>query len=135
MLGKIKFINRNGEKFDWDNDDLGEIEVLVKEPKLIQPDFIAEIPGIDMDSTYYKIIGPKPDEEQDVNPSISERAAATRRNTGLETDVDVHVMTRGVDDDIEETPVDEVDNESNDESDGGVYPLVKEGQHNSGDDP
>ena len=70
-----------------------------------------------------------------MKPSIYERAAAAIINAGLETHVDVHVMTRGVDDDIEETPVDEVDNESNDESDGGVYPLVKEGQHNSGDDP
>ena len=83
MQGRIKFLNRNGEKFDWDNDDLGEIEVLVKEPKLIQPDFISEIPRIKMDSDYDKIIGPKPDEEQDVKPSISEHAAAARRNYGL----------------------------------------------------
>ena len=62
MQGRIKFLKRNGEKFDWYNNYLGEIEVLVKEPKLIQPDFIAEIPGIDMDSNYEKIIGPKPDE-------------------------------------------------------------------------
>ena len=30
MQGRIKFLNRNGEKFDWDNDDLGQIEVVVK---------------------------------------------------------------------------------------------------------
>ena len=70
MLGRIKFINRNGEKFDWDNNDMGENEVVVKEPKIIQPDFIAEIPVIEMDSDYDKIMGPKPDEEQDVKPSI-----------------------------------------------------------------
>ena len=40
---------------------MGEIEELVKEPKLIQPDFIAEILGIEMDCDYDKIIGPKPD--------------------------------------------------------------------------
>ena len=51
-----------------------------KYPKLIKPDFISEIPGIKKNSDYEKIIVPKPDEEQDVKPSISERAAAARRN-------------------------------------------------------
>ena len=63
--------------------------MVVKEPKLVQPDFIAEIPGIEMDSNYEKIIGPKPDKEQDAKPSLSERAADARRNAGLETNVDV----------------------------------------------
>ena len=40
-----------------------------------------------------------------------------------------------MDDDIEETPVDEVDDESNEKLDGGVYPLVKEEEQDSGDDP
>ena len=57
--------------------------MVAKDPIFIQPDFIAEISGIDMDSDYEKTIGPKPDEEQDVKPSISERAAAARRNYGL----------------------------------------------------
>ena len=100
LRGGIKFLNRNGEKFDWENEYLGEIEVVVKDLKLIQPDFIAEIPGIEVDSNYDKIIGPKPDEEQDVKPSISERAAAVHRNAGLEANVDVQITTRGVDDEI-----------------------------------
>ena len=88
-----------------------------------------------MASDYEKIIRPKPDEEQDVKPSISELAAAARINAGLETNVDVQVTTRGVDDDIEETPVDEVDDQYDNKSDGGVYPLVKEEEHDLGDDP
>ena len=56
---------------------------------------------------------------------MSEHAAAARRSAGLETNVDVQVMTRGMDADIEENPVDEVDDKSDDESNGGVYPLVK----------
>ena len=126
MRDIIKFLNRNEENFDWGNKDLGEIGVVVKEPKIIQPDFIAEISGIDMDSDYEKTIGPKPDEEQDVKPSISERAADARINAGLENNVDIHITTRGVDDDIEETPVNEVDDESDDKMDGVVYLLVKE---------
>ena len=61
-----------------------------------------------------------------MKPLISERATAARRNSGPETNVDVHVMTIGVDDDIEETPIDEVDDESDDKLDGVVYLLVKE---------
>ena len=49
---------------------------------------------------YDKIIGPKPDEEQDAKPLISEHAEDARRNAGLESNVDVHVTTRGVDDSI-----------------------------------
>ena len=135
MRGRIKFLNRNGEKFDRNSNDLGEIGVVGKQPKLIQLDFIAEIPRIEMDSDYDKIIGPKPDEEQDAKPSISERAAAARRNPGLETNVDVHVTTRGVDYEIAETPVYEVDYESDEKSYGGVYPLVKKEEHNLYDDP
>ena len=135
LRGIIKFLNINGEKFEWENKYLGEIEVVVKELKLIQPDFISEIPRIEVDSDYDKTIVPKPDEERDVKPSISERAADARINAGLENNVDIHITTRGVDDDIEETPVNEVDDESDDKSDGGVYSLVKEEDHNLGDDP
>ena len=44
-------------------------------------------------------------------------------------------MTIGVDDDIEETPVDEVENESDDESYEGMYHLVKQEEHDFGDEP
>ena len=52
LKGQIKFLNQKGEKFDWDNDDLKEIEMADKEPKLVQPNFIAEIPGIEVESDY-----------------------------------------------------------------------------------
>ena len=31
MRNKLEFLNRNGEKFDWENDNLAEIEVKAKE--------------------------------------------------------------------------------------------------------
>ena len=61
LRGQIKFLNRHGEKFDWDNDDLEEIGVSKTDEKLVQPDFIAEVPGIPVQGDYDKIIGPKPD--------------------------------------------------------------------------
>ena len=51
-------MNRKEEKFDWDNNILTEIKMDDKEPKLVQPDFIAEIPGIEVKSDYEPIIGP-----------------------------------------------------------------------------
>ena len=50
MRRKLEFLNRNGEKFDWENDDLAEIEVKTREEKLVQPDFIVEITGIPLES-------------------------------------------------------------------------------------
>ena len=37
MRNKLEFLNRNGEKFAWENDDLAEIEVKTREEKLVQP--------------------------------------------------------------------------------------------------
>ena len=78
LKGQIKFLNRKGEKFDWDNDDLSEIEMAKKEPKLVQPNFIAEIPGIEVESDYEPIIGPKPNTEPEVKSSYVERAKNAR---------------------------------------------------------
>ena len=55
MRNKLEFLNRNGETFGWENDDLAEIEVKTQEEKLVQPDFIAEILGITLESYYEEI--------------------------------------------------------------------------------
>ena len=55
--GHLKFLNRNGEKFDWENDDLANLETNRTEEKLVHPDFIAEIPGIEMEAKYEDIVG------------------------------------------------------------------------------
>ena len=46
LKGQIRFLNRNGERIDWDNYNFTEIEMADKEPKLVQNNFIAEITGI-----------------------------------------------------------------------------------------
>ena len=65
LRGQIKFLNRHGVKFNWDNDDLEEIELSKTEEKLVQPDFIAEGPGIEVQGDYDQIIRPKPDAGSD----------------------------------------------------------------------
>ena len=71
---QIKFLNRKGDKFDWDNDNLIEIKMADKEPKLVQTKFISEIPGIEVESDYEPIIGTKPNTEPEVKTSYAEHA-------------------------------------------------------------
>ena len=35
--GCIEFLNRNGEKFDWKNNDLSELEVVNEQPTFVDP--------------------------------------------------------------------------------------------------
>ena len=53
-----------------------------KEPKLVQTNFIAEFPGIEVESAYEPIIRPKPKMEPEVNSSYAERAKKARKNAG-----------------------------------------------------
>ena len=62
LRGRIDFLNRKGEKFDWDNDDLADLKAVDEQPKLVHPDIISEIPGIETADMYDDIIGPTPDD-------------------------------------------------------------------------
>ena len=82
-------MNRNGEKFDWENDNISELEVVNERPKLVDPG-VAEIP-----------LAAEPEEElggpQEVKekPSYVTRAVATRRHGGLDVESVPH-QSRGV---------------------------------------
>ena len=82
---RISFLNRKGEKFDWDNDKLTEIEMADKEKKLVQPNFIAGIPGIEVESDCEPIVSPKPKTEPEVKSSYEGRAKNVRKNAGRKT--------------------------------------------------
>ena len=92
-----------------------------KEPKLVQPHFISEISGIEVESNYDPIIGPKPNTEPEVKSSYAERAQNARKNAGINTDVVTQSETRGVDDDENDASNIEIE-ESEDKSDGGCIP-------------
>ena len=124
LRGQTKFMNRKGEKFDWDNDDLTEIEMANKEPKLIQSNFIAEIPCIEVKSDYEPIIGPKPNTEPEVKSSYAQRTKNAHKNAGRKKDVVTQSNTIVVDNDVDVASIIEIE-EYDDESDGGVYPGIK----------
>ena len=98
-------MNRNSEKFDWENDDLANLETDRTEEKLVHPDFIAEIPGIETKANYEDIVGPQ-STSQGYKTTVAERIAAACQSAGY--DKSVAVTSRGVDsnsDDVSATSV------------------------------
>ena len=97
MRGQIKFLNIHGVKFDWENEFLEEIELSKTDEKLVQPDFIAEVPGIAVQGDYDKIIGPKPDavSEKDI-PSVAQRLAEASENAGRNLYANTQFRARGI---------------------------------------
>ena len=96
-----------------------------KDPKLVQTHFIAETTGIEAESSYGAIIGPQPNTEPQVNSSHAERTKNARKSAGQKTDVVTQSKTRGVGDDEDDASVIEVE-DSDEKSDGGVYPGIKQ---------
>ena len=78
------FFNRKGETFDWDNDNLEDLQAVNEQPKLVHPDIISEIPGVETADMYDGIIGPTPI-EQEKPLSYAECAAKACINAGLDT--------------------------------------------------
>ena len=74
---RIDFLNRKGEKFDWDNDDLSDLERVDEQPKMIDPG-VADVPE---DDKYDE----DPDQGRRVEekPSYVTRAVAARERAGL----------------------------------------------------
>ena len=60
-----------------------EIELSKTDEKLVQPEFIAEVPGIAVQGDYDKIIGPKPDVGSDKEiPSVAQHMEEASENAG-----------------------------------------------------
>ena len=79
MEGRIDLLNRKGEIFDWDNNNLVDLQAIDKQPQLIHPDIISEIPGVKTVDLYNHIIGPTPIVEEEKPPLYDERAAKGRK--------------------------------------------------------
>lgn len=99
--------------------DLDKIEVAEKEEKLIQPNFIADIPIIGMESDYDKITDPKPSGlGNNEKPTVAQQMTKAMKD-------DAHVKARGVNIGTSGASVIEIDNDG-DKSDEGVPPSVKQ---------
>ena len=77
--GCIKFLNRKGEKIDWDNNNLSGLEVRDEQPRLTDPG-VADIPVEEMYD----------DKDNPEKPSYVTRAVAARKNAGLNREQEPH---------------------------------------------
>ena len=84
----LVFLNQNGKKFDQENDDLANLETDRTKEKLVRPDFIAEIPGIETEANYEDIIAPQ-SASQGYTPTVAQRVAAACQSAGREKNVTV----------------------------------------------
>ena len=126
LRGQIKFLNRYGEKFDWDNDNLEEIKVSKMDEKLVQPDFIAGVPGIEVQGDYDNIIGTKPDVRSDKEiPSFAQSMAEASENYGRNLEANTQVKARRVDIGSSDGSVIDLSGDD-DKPDGGVYHVKQE---------
>ena len=96
----IQFLNKMGEKFDWENDEVETLQVVRSEPEKVQRDHVvpAEIPGIEIEDDYVAVQGPAVELETDKEPMDIRRLALTTRVTAGLGEADAHLnTTRGVD--------------------------------------
>ena len=68
-------MNRKGEQFDWNNDDLSELKTVDNQPKLVHKDIISEISSVETEDMYPRIIGPIPIGNKGNPPVYAERTA------------------------------------------------------------
>ena len=87
--GCVDFLNRSGEKIDWENDDMSELKVVSEQPKLVDPG-VADIPSTAEPEE--ELGGPH---EVKGKPSYVTRAVAARRRAGLDVESAPH-QSRGV---------------------------------------
>ena len=57
----IQIRNRHGGNFDWDNDDMSALEVTTELLKMIHPDMVANLPGIELEFFFPRLETPTPD--------------------------------------------------------------------------
>ena len=87
LRGRLDFLNRKGETFDWDNNKLADLQELTEQLKLIHPDIISEISRVKTEDMYDRIIRPTPIEKEEKPSSYAERTAKTCNNACLDTDI------------------------------------------------
>ena len=67
-------MNQNGEKYDWENDELANLVMDWTDDKVVHPGFIVEIPGIGTEAEYKDIVGLQ-STAQDHTPKVAQRVA------------------------------------------------------------
>ena len=134
----IKFINRDGHRYDWDNDDIDEKEVIREEPKKVLSDVLAEIPEIELESDYDKFIGPALAPPQEMATTLTTDVALAQVNAGLASNSDEDLKAGVVEGAVPDGPINLTQDDSDEESYAGVKDeppaLVTQYEDDSNDD-
>ena len=94
MKDSIQFLNRKGKNFDWDNDELSDLEVKKDTLKTIHPDIPEELPGIELEHDHNN---PSQVTVRSI-PSVTKKVGAARISAGLYAPPEDSAVARGVDD-------------------------------------
>ena len=87
----------------------------------MQPEFIAEVPGIEFQEDYDMMIGPNPDAGSEKEmPFVAQHMSEASDNAGRNLEANTQVKARGVDIGSSDGSVIDLSGD-NDKPDGGVY--------------
>ena len=132
---KLKFQNRKGNFFDWDNEELEDNENVEEgQENLIHPDVIDEIPGVELESDYENTMGTALLDDVDLVKDSIEQAAAAKKHFDMgKHNIMSHYQIKGVDDVIE---IDSGNDSEEDDNDDSAYMpnLSKQEDVDSSDD-
>ena len=97
---KLELLNRHRKKFYWYNKQLDDDENVEEfQQKLVHPDIIAEIPGVELENYYKYTVGPALQLEEEPIKDIVQLAEDDRKNFDRGKNVlKTHDQIKGVDD-------------------------------------
>ena len=133
MKDSVQFLNRKGEKFDWDNDEMSDLEVKTDPSKMIHPNISAELPGIELqrDRTNPSRVTVRS------GPTPTKQAAASRISVGLDAPLVDSAATIGVNDaPVAESSDDanqKVESDNDEDEDGDLTRLTTEDDQSNSD--
>ena len=98
MRGQIKFLNKHGVNFDWDNDDLEEIKLSKTDEKSCNLTLLLRSLVLQFSKTMIRSSGPSHMRGRKKKiPSVAQLMAEASENSGRNLETNTQVNARGVD--------------------------------------
>ena len=92
---------------------MSKLEVTTELPKMIHPNMVATLPGIELESDLPRPAIPTSDKQPDIMTPL----AAARLNSGLDEEPEANIEPRGV--------INTTDMSPHDDTDPGVLPAIE----------
>ena len=117
-MKSFECLNRNKLEFDWENEDLHDNDVVKEgQSKLLHPDILAKIPGVELENDYENVVSQAIGDEIVQVKSFAERVTVAKANDNLELDnrIESNYVT-GKFKEMETIAIDDSDSDDNDDS-------------------